>query len=324
MEYSINNKNSTNILICELQHGDKMKVAINSVIAMEPNLGLTFSEDGNPLKSITKMVTGSNMLFQYLIASKGDGRVWLSSDKPGSIFPIELDGTYDLKVSRDAFIAATESVIVESKLTSLSSSKNGLQILTLKGKGEVFLGNYGGFIIEQLQRGQELLVNSGCVMAWTSSVRAKCEKSGNGISNPLTGTKAEVLKFSGPGHVILQTRSNNQMRFWLRDLGMCNNEDTQNLIKKSIEDNNKSFKSEVTAIIKEQLKGLNISKQKDEVSKGQKEYEALNKDAKISLASKVSSMKNLNNAEQLRVIQELTSQSYSADVISYVQEHVAK
>lgn len=324
MEYSISNKNSTNILICELNHGDKMKVAINSIIAMNPNLCLTFSEDGNPLKSITKMMMGSNMLFQYLIASKGDGKVWLSSDKPGSILPLTLDGTYYLKVSRDAFIAATESIVVESKLTSFSNSKTGLQILTLKGKGEVFLGNYGGFLIEQLQRGQEILVNSGCAMAWTSSMRVKCEKSGNGISNPITGNKAEVLRFSGPGHIILQTRSNDQMRFWLRDLGVMDCTEGNASIKKAIEENNKSLKTEVNNLIKDQLKGLDKIKQKDEVSKGQKEYESLSKDAKVNLATKVSSLKNLSNAEQLRVIQELTAQSYSADVINYVQEHVTK
>lgn len=321
MKYVINNKNNTNVLTCNLEHGEKMKVGINSIIAMEPTLGLTLSEDGNALKNITKMVMGSNMFFQYLIASKGDGRVILASDKPGAIIPLEFDGTFELKVARDAFIAATDSIIIESKLTSLTNAKNGLQIVTLRGKGEVFLGNYGGFIMEQLDRGKELLVNSGCAMAWTSSVKVKVEKSNNGIINSLTGNKAEVLRFSGPGHIILQTRSNTQMKYWLRDLGVANSDDMQALFKKNIEDNNKTLKNDFNNQLKNLAKGGMPPK---EPSTGQKEYEALTKDAKITLSGKVASLKNITNAEQLKVIQELTAQGFSAEVINYVQEHVTK
>ena len=321
MNYVINNKNNTNILTCNLQHGEKMKVGINSIIAMEPNLGLTFSEDGNALKNITKMVMGNNMFFQYLIASKGDGKVILASDKPGAIIPLTFDGSFELKVARDAFIAATESIIIESKITLLNGNKNGLQLITLRGKGDVFLGNYGGFLMEQLDRGQELLVNAGCAMAWTSSIKVKSEKSGNGIINSLTGNKAEILRFIGPGHVILQTRSNTQMKYWLRDLGIMNGEDTQALLKKSIDENSKTLKNEFKDSLKTIAKGGQVP---NDPLTGQKEYEALTKDAKIALTSKVASLKNITNAEQLKVIQELTTQGYSAEVINYVQEHVTK
>ena len=65
---------------------------------------------------------------------------------PGGITSIELDGSYELRVQKDGFLAATEDIKVDTKMQSLGKgllSGEGLFLVNISGEGTVFLSSYG-------------------------------------------------------------------------------------------------------------------------------------------------------------------------------------
>jgi uncharacterized protein (TIGR00266 family) len=158
-----------------------------------------------------RLLTGES-LFMTAYTNTGSGKrhVTFASPYPGKIIPLDL---YRLggKIicQKDAFLCAAKGVSVgiefQRKLGTGLFGGEGFIMQKLEGDGLAFV-HAGGHIIErELEPGEQLRVDTGCIVAFSKSVDYDIQFVG-GIRNTLFGGEGVFFAtLSGPGKVWLQT-----------------------------------------------------------------------------------------------------------------------
>ena len=158
-----------------------------------------------------RLITGES-LFMTTFTNEGSGKrhVYFASPYPGKIIPMDLS-TLNGKIicQKDAFLAAAKGVSVgvefQRKLGTGFFGGEGFIMQKLEGDGMAFI-HAGGTIHErQLQPGETLRIDTGCLVAMTSDVDYDIEAVG-GIKTALFG--GEGIFFAtlrGPGTVWVQS-----------------------------------------------------------------------------------------------------------------------
>jgi len=158
-----------------------------------------------------RFITGES-IFMTTFTAVGSVRetVAFASPYPGKIVPMHLDQLGgELICQKDAFLCGARGVQVsiafQKKISTALFGGEGFIMQRLTGDG-IAMVHAGGTIMEfDLQPGQSLKLDTGCLVALTPSVRYDIEFVG-GFKNTLFGGEGLFLAtVSGPGRVWLQT-----------------------------------------------------------------------------------------------------------------------
>jgi uncharacterized protein (TIGR00266 family) len=158
-----------------------------------------------------RLLTGESLfLTAFTHGGTGKKRVSFASPYPGKIIPLDLS-KFEGKIvcQKDAFLCAAKGVHVgiefSQKLGRGLFGGEGFIMQKLEGDGMAFC-HAGGHIIErELQPGEVLRVDTGCVVAYTSQIDFDIQFVG-GIKNTLFGGEGFFFaQLRGPGKVWLQT-----------------------------------------------------------------------------------------------------------------------
>jgi uncharacterized protein (TIGR00266 family) len=166
---------------------------------------------GKLLGAGKRLVTGES-LFTTVYVNKGGGKrkVAFAAPYTGRIIPFDLakyGGT--MICQKDAFLCAAKGVALgiafQKKLGVGFFGGEGFIMQKLEGDGLAFAHSGGTMLERQLQPGEVLRIDTGCVVAYTANVQFDIEFVG-GIKTALFG--GEGLFFAvlcGPGTVWLQS-----------------------------------------------------------------------------------------------------------------------
>ena len=202
-----------------LRQGETVKAESDAMVAMSATLDVNGSMERGLLGGLARrMFTGESFFFQRLTASRGPGYALLGHPIPGGIIDVNLDGSYGMMVQKGGFLAAEESVEIDTAVQNLAQgffSKEGFFVLNVHGRGTVFLSSYGAIHAINLGANEEVVVDNGHLVAWPDYMNYKIEKASNGwISSWMSG-ECLVCRFRGPGVVLIQTRNPSSFRQWL-------------------------------------------------------------------------------------------------------------
>lgn len=164
------------------------------------------------LMSAGKRILTGESLFMTAFTNFGQGKrkVSFASPYPGKIIPLDLlQFNGKLVCQKDAFLCAAKGVSVgiefQRKLGTGLFGGEGFIMQKLEGDGMAFV-HAGGHVFErELQPGELLRVDTGCLVAYTQTIDYDIQFVG-GIKNTLFG--GEGLFFAtlrGPGKVWIQT-----------------------------------------------------------------------------------------------------------------------
>lgn len=164
------------------------------------------------LMSAGKRVLTGESLFMTAFTNMGHGkkRVSFASPYPGKIIPLDLQQMGGKIVAqKDSFLCAAKGVSVgiefQRRLGTGLFGGEGFIMQKLEGDGMAFV-HAGGHVFErELQAGEFLRIDTGCLVAYTQTIDYDIQFVG-GIKNSLFG--GEGLFFAtlrGPGKVWIQT-----------------------------------------------------------------------------------------------------------------------
>lgn len=164
------------------------------------------------LASAGKRVITGESLFMTLFENKDtiQRKVSFAAPYPGKIIPLDLKD-YNGKIicQKDAFLCAAKGTAVgiafQKKIGVGFFGGEGFIMQKLEGDGLAFLHAGGTIVKKELRAGETLRVDTGCLVALTSSVEYDIQFVG-GIKNTFFG--GEGLFFAtvaGPGTVWLQS-----------------------------------------------------------------------------------------------------------------------
>lgn len=222
MKYEILYRDSFPVVKCELMQGETIQAESDAMVSMSATLDVNGTMGGNFLGGLARRVlAGESFFFQNITATRGPGSVLLGHPIPGGIIDVQLDGSYNLRVQKDGFLAATEGIQVETAMQNLAQglfSREGLFVVNVRGKGTVFLSSYGAIHAINLAEGEEVIVDNGHLVAWPDYMNYKIEKASNGWLSSIMSGECLVCRFRGPGVVLIQTRNPSSFRQWIRKM----------------------------------------------------------------------------------------------------------
>lgn len=166
---------------------------------------------GKLLSAGKRLVTGES-LFTTVYTNQGGGkqRVAFAAPYPGKILPMnlaQLGGT--LICQKDAFLCAARGVSLgiafQRKLSVGFFGGEGFIMQKLDGEGLAFVHAGGTVVKRELVFGQTLMVDTGCVVAYTPDVNFEIQYVGKVKTALFGGEGLFLARLTGPGTVWLQS-----------------------------------------------------------------------------------------------------------------------
>jgi len=167
------------------------------------------------LGALKRTITGESLFLTYFKAN-GAGEVGFAGSYPGRIQAFDLAPGQSIMAQRDAFLFAQPtvqlSVAFVKKLGAGFFGGEGFILEKLIGPGTVFIHAGGDFVEFNLNAGETMHIDAGCIVAFDESVDYDIQFVG-GIKTALFGGEGLFLAaMTGPGHVIVQSMTINKLR----------------------------------------------------------------------------------------------------------------
>ncbi|KAG8908947.1 hypothetical protein FRB99_000050 [Tulasnella sp. 403] len=182
IDYRIDHRDSNTLLVVRLAPGSVVKARSGSMVTMSASIQIK----GEYNISLTKFFTGGEMTESIFT---GPGEVMLAPDIWGDITLIELDGSTTWTISKKTFLASSAHVQRKTRSQGLSKglfSGEGMFITEVTGVGIIFVESLGAIIKRHLQPGEELIVDNGHLVAWTTSYKIERIQAGGFMSGSAT------------------------------------------------------------------------------------------------------------------------------------------
>lgn len=166
---------------------------------------------GKLLNAGKRVLTGESLFMTaYTNVDREKRRVSFASPYPGKIVPLDLQALGGKIIcQKDAFLCAAKGVSIgiefQRKLGTGLFGGEGFIMQKIEGDGMAFM-HAGGHVFErELQPGERLKIDTGCIVGFTKTVDYNIEFVG-GIRNTIFGGEGVFFAtLRGPGKIWLQT-----------------------------------------------------------------------------------------------------------------------
>jgi uncharacterized protein (TIGR00266 family) len=195
----------------ELDPGEGVRAEAGTMTYMENGIEMQTGTSGGLFAGFKRVVTGESFFITtFLNNANVKRRVAFAAPYPGKIVPFDLD-VFGGQVlcQKDSFLCAARGTEIEvaftKKLGAGLFGGEGFILQRLVGDGMVFAHAGGTVIRKDLAAGETLRVDTGCLVAFATTVDYDIQFVG-GFKNALFGGEGLFLaKMTGPGTVYLQS-----------------------------------------------------------------------------------------------------------------------
>ncbi|MCA9155752.1 MAG: TIGR00266 family protein [Planctomycetales bacterium] len=190
-------------------------MCMSAGITMETVLGDPNAQNQGFLGKIAsagkRAMTGESLFMtKFTNSSSRKEMVCFAAPIPGKILPVHLDDYGgQLICQKDSFLCGTMGVEVgiafQKRIGAGLFGGEGFIMQRLSGRGLVMIQGGGTMMQRQLSAGEKLKLDTGCLMAISSTVNYNIEMVG-GLKNAFFGGEGLFLAtLTGPGHVWIQS-----------------------------------------------------------------------------------------------------------------------
>ena len=196
------------VVVCHLENGEKMITEKGSMVWMSPNMQME-THGGGLGKMFSKAFSGESMFQNHYTSRNGPGMIAFGSSFPGQIKVLDIRPGQEMIVQKSAFLASEPgvelSIFFQKRLGAGFFGGEGFILQRLSGYGTAFVEIDGDLVEYELMPGQQLIVDTGNVAGFSSTVRMDIQTV-SGAKNVLFGGEGLFnTVLTGPGRVWLQT-----------------------------------------------------------------------------------------------------------------------
>ena len=211
MKSSIEFSPAYTMLTLELSPGESFKAEPGAMVAQKGVEMQTGMGGGGLFGGFKRMLGGESFFVNTFTAGPMGGWVSISPPIPGDIHSLDLQPGENLFLQGSSFLACSENVQTDTQFQGLKGVFSGESIFFLRAfaeglGGTVFFDSYGAIKKLDVDSGEELVVDTGHVVAFTDGVDYSIGKVG-GIRSLIAGGEGLVMKFRGRGQVWIQSRN---------------------------------------------------------------------------------------------------------------------
>lgn len=195
------------VVVCQLADGEKMITEKGSMVWMTPNMEME-TTGGGLGKMFSKAFSGESM-FQNSYTARGAGMIAFGSSFPGRILTLEVAPGREFILQKTAFLASEAgvqlSIHFNKKFGAGLFGGEGFIMQRLSGSGIAFAEVDGELVEYTLAPGEQMVVDTGNVLGFESSVAIDIQQV-KGLKNKLLGGEGFFnTVLTGPGKIWLQT-----------------------------------------------------------------------------------------------------------------------
>lgn len=202
---------SYSLLTVALAPGESVKAETGAMVAQQGVAMKTGTGGGGLFGGLRRMIGGESFYLNTFTGESGGGWVSLAPPLPGDIRSFELPPGENLFIQSGSFLACTANVQTDTKFQGFRGFFSGESLFFIRaysesGAGAVYYNSFGAIKEVAVAPGQELVVDTGHLVAFSDAVEYSIGKVG-GIRSLIAGGEGLVMKFRGNGTVWIQTRN---------------------------------------------------------------------------------------------------------------------
>ncbi|HPP87231.1 MAG TPA: TIGR00266 family protein [bacterium] len=196
----------------ELDPGEGVRAEAGAMMYMEDDIQMQTNTGGGIFNGFKRMITGESFFITTFVhgGKSGKKHIAFAAPYPGKIIPIDLakyNGNF--LCQKDAFLCAAQGIEIEIAFTKKIGAGlfggEGFILQKLTGDGLAFIHAGGAVIEKRLANGESLKVDTGCLVAFSSTIDYDIKFVG-GFKNALFGGEGLFFaQVTGPGIVYLQS-----------------------------------------------------------------------------------------------------------------------
>lgn len=215
MQHAIDHRPSYALLTVDLDRSETIRAEAGAMVSYTDGIDIETKASGGLFGSLKRRVLGGESFFTNTFTAREAGHVTLAPPLPGDITTYDLEDE-SLYVQSGSYIASATDVDIDTKFGGgkMFFSGEGLFLLDLSGTGPVYLSSYGAIHPVELDAGETYTVDTGHIVAFEESTTFDVERVG-GLKSTLFSGEGLVCTFTGPGTVLLQSRSMDAFLSWL-------------------------------------------------------------------------------------------------------------
>ncbi len=215
MEYEILYRPSYSLLKMKLAKGEAVVAEAGAMVSMSSTVGIQTEMKGGLFGALKRSVLGGESFFMNTFTASDAGEITFAPPLPGDVAGIELKNQTVYVQSR-AYLASTPGIQVDTKWGGAKTffSKEGLFLLKISGTGHVFIASYGALHEVALAAGQKYIVDTGHMVEFAEGVNYAVKQVG-GLKSTILSGEGLVCELTGPGSIMLQSRSEDAFLSWL-------------------------------------------------------------------------------------------------------------
>jgi uncharacterized protein (TIGR00266 family) len=161
------------------------------------------------------MVAGESFFQNTWKAPAQGGEITLAPSLPGDMITLQIAGA-EFLLRSGAYVASEIGVTMDASWGGAKGffGSGGLILLKVSGSGKVVAATYGAIEERTLAPGQRYIVDTGHIVGFDATVQFAVQKSG-GWKSTILGGEGLVCQLTGPGRVLMQSRSEEAFLGWL-------------------------------------------------------------------------------------------------------------
>jgi len=204
------------LAVVKLDPQESIQVEAGSMVSMSPGVAIETTAKGGIIGALKRSVLGGESFFmnEYRAPAQG-GDITLAPALPGDLAVLELKGE-TLMVQSGSYVASSVGVSIDTKWGGAKTffASEGLIMLKCSGTGTLLLSSYGAVHEMELSGGEVRTVDTGHLVAFAEGMGFSVKRIG-GIKSTLFSGEGLVVDLTGPGKVLMQTRSDDAFLSWL-------------------------------------------------------------------------------------------------------------
>lgn len=199
---------SYSLLQLIMEPGEAVQAESGAMVSRTPNIQMQTAARGGILGGLKRAVLGGESFFiNTFTCQGGQGELTLAPSLTGDLSHVALTGN-TMFVQSGSYIAATPEIKVDTSWAGARGffGGQGLFLLKCEGVGDLFISSYGAIHPVELAPGQQYIVDTGHIVAFDATMSYRVTGSG-GLKETLLSGEGLVCEITGPGRLLLQTRS---------------------------------------------------------------------------------------------------------------------
>lgn len=215
MEVEVLYRPSYSLGVVKLAPNEEIRAEAGAMVSMSQGVVIQTRAEGGLLKSLGRAVLGGESFFQnFFKAPASGGEITLAPELPGDVFVYEMKGE-KLMVQTGSYLASEVGIELNAKISLKAIvAAEGFSMLEASGKGKLLLSSYGAVHEKILAPGEKYIVDTTHLVAFDASIHVERKMVG-GLKSTLLSGEGLVVELTGPGRLLMQTRSQSAFLNWL-------------------------------------------------------------------------------------------------------------